>query len=121
MNRQKAFKVRPPRSYAPVISTHCPQRAYIGYYQNKNGNRNKFGDKRRDRGPGGGGQKQQPVQGERGNYTSITTENALYERFYKESNILPEEEWNDFWNALKRTLPTTFRFTGSRGCVEIYY
>jgi hypothetical protein len=112
MNRQKTFKVRLPLSFrASIPSVHCTHRAYIGYYQNKNGNRNKFGDKRRDR----GGQKQQPAQGERGNYTSIATENALYERFYKESQILPEDEWEPFWEALKRTLPTTFRFTGSRG------
>ncbi|KAI5858849.1 S-adenosyl-L-methionine-dependent methyltransferase [Tricharina praecox] len=73
-----------------------------------NGDRNKFGNRKRERGTG-------PAKGERGNYTSITTENALFERFYKESNVVPEDEWEDFWGALKRTLPTTFRFTGSRG------
>lgn len=54
-------------------------------------------------------------KGVRGSYESIPNENALYEKFYKESGFIPEEEWDDFWSALKRTLPTTFRFTGSKG------
>ena len=58
-----------------------------------------------------------PKAGERGNYSAIPSENALYERFYRESNVVPEDEWEDFWGAMKRTLPTTFRFTGSKGCV----
>lgn len=54
-------------------------------------------------------------KGQRGNYDSIPSENALYEKFYRESGLIPEEEWEEFWKALKRTLPTTFRFTGSKG------
>ena len=78
-------------------------------HKNKNPNRNKFGQQKRDRDT-------QP--GFRGSYDAIPSENALYERFYKESMVVPEEEWEDFWGALKRTLPTTFRFTGSRGLVS---
>ncbi|KAF8541238.1 S-adenosyl-L-methionine-dependent methyltransferase [Trichophaea hybrida] len=76
-------------------------------FKKKNPNRNKSGNPKRDR------DSHRP--GERGNYASIPSENALYERFYKESAVVPDEEWDDFWGALKRTLPTTFRFTGSRG------
>jgi len=77
-----------------------------------NGDRNKYGNHKRDRNG--------PTKGERGNYTSITSENALYERFYKESNVVHEGEWEEFWRSLKRTLPTTFRFTGSKGFVVTF-
>lgn len=56
-------------------------------------------------------------KGERYSYVSIVSENEKYERYYKESGLIPEEEWSDFWAALKRTLPTTFRFTGSKGYI----
>jgi len=52
--------------------------------------------------------------GERGNYASIPTENALYESYYNQSGLIPSEEWDDFWASLQRTLPTTFRFTGGK-------
>jgi len=107
MNRNKVCCI--------LFSPFLPRRKYhiTDYYydppQRKggNGDGNKFGNHKRERGAG-------PAKGERGNYASVTTENALYERFYKESNVVPEEEWEGFWGALKRTLPTTFRFTGSR-------
>ncbi|CCX29922.1 S-adenosyl-L-methionine-dependent methyltransferase [Pyronema domesticum] len=70
-------------------------------------NRNKNGGPKRDR------DAHRP--GVRGSYDTIVSENALYEKYYKEAKVVPEEEWDDFWSALKRTLPTTFRFTGSRG------
>ncbi|KAL0636572.1 tRNA (cytosine-5-)-methyltransferase ncl1 [Maublancomyces gigas] len=54
-------------------------------------------------------------KGDRYAYVSIPSENAKYERYYKESGLIPEEEWDEFWATLKRTLPTTFRFTGSKG------
>lgn len=54
-------------------------------------------------------------KGDRPNYSSIPSENEKYEKYYKESGLIPEEEWNEFWTTLKRTLPTTFRFTGSKG------
>ncbi|KAI5803314.1 S-adenosyl-L-methionine-dependent methyltransferase, partial [Peziza echinospora] len=50
----------------------------------------------------------------RAGYSDVVQENELYERFYRESGIIPEEEWEEFWGSLKRTLPTTFRFTGSK-------
>ncbi|CUS14978.1 unnamed protein product [Tuber aestivum] len=65
---------------------------------------------------GGGDRSRRNNQGagQRGNYASIPTENALYESFYKQSSLIPSEEWEDFWASLQRTLPTTFRFTGGK-------
>ncbi|KAF8421464.1 S-adenosyl-L-methionine-dependent methyltransferase [Tirmania nivea] len=50
----------------------------------------------------------------RDDYQSVDFNNELYEKFYKESGLVPESEWETFWETLKRTLPTTFRFTGSK-------
>lgn len=50
----------------------------------------------------------------RDDYQSVDFNNELYEKFYKESGLIPESEWETFWETLKRTLPTTFRFTGSK-------
>jgi len=91
------------------INSNARRTYHYHPFQKNNPNRNKAGNPKRDR------DSHRP--GERGNYASIPSENALYERFYKESAVVPDEEWDDFWGALKRTLPTTFRFTGSRGFV----
>ncbi|KAL7271489.1 tRNA (cytosine-5-)-methyltransferase ncl1 [Rhizina undulata] len=61
-----------------------------------------------------GSDRKQGGQGERANYETIPSENAKYEAYYRESGLIPEEEWSEFWGTLKRTLPTTFRFTGSK-------
>lgn len=44
--------------------------------------------------------------------------NAAFEAYYKEQGFVPEGEWDDFLDALKRELPTTFRVTGSRAHAE---
>ncbi|KAJ6145606.1 hypothetical protein N7470_009501 [Penicillium chermesinum] len=41
--------------------------------------------------------------------------NEKLERYYNEPEFVPEEEREEFWAALKRDLPNSFRFTGSRG------
>ncbi|TFL04138.1 S-adenosyl-L-methionine-dependent methyltransferase [Pterulicium gracile] len=46
--------------------------------------------------------------------TKIDMKNAPLEAYYKAQNIVPEEEWNTFFDALKQPLPTTFRMAGSR-------
>ena len=51
----------------------------------------------------------------RADYQDISKENNLYERYYNEIGILDEEERADFWAALRRELPHSFRFTGSKG------
>ncbi|KAF8475642.1 S-adenosyl-L-methionine-dependent methyltransferase, partial [Kalaharituber pfeilii] len=50
----------------------------------------------------------------RDDYKDVAFHNELYEKYYKESGLIPEEEWEVFWETLKKTLPTTFRFTGSK-------
>lgn len=103
------------RPVPPLLFLPGGVRAYIRPFQKKGGkggfNRNKNGGPKRDR------DAHRP--GVRGSYDTIVSENALYEKYYKEAKVVPEEEWDDFWSALKRTLPTTFRFTGSRGFVTV--
>ncbi|KAF9265863.1 S-adenosyl-L-methionine-dependent methyltransferase [Marasmius fiardii PR-910] len=40
--------------------------------------------------------------------------NERFETYYKAQNIIPEEEWEEFLDALSSPLPTTFRVAGSR-------
>lgn len=39
--------------------------------------------------------------------------NELFEEYYKAQQICPEEEFEDFLEALRKPLPTTFRINGS--------
>ncbi|EFQ98544.1 tRNA (cytosine-5-)-methyltransferase NCL1 [Nannizzia gypsea CBS 118893] len=49
------------------------------------------------------------------NYSStLVRENENYEKYYNSLQIVPEEEKQAFWDALRRDLPNSFRFTGSR-------
>jgi multisite-specific tRNA:(cytosine-C5)-methyltransferase len=49
------------------------------------------------------------------NWSEISRTNEKLERYYNEPEFIPEEEKEEFWNAIKRDLPNSFRFTGSRG------
>lgn len=62
------------------------------------------------RGGGGGGGGRS-----RNNWQDINRNNAKMERYYTESGIIPEEELETFWDYMRRDLPNSFRFTGSRG------
>ena len=53
----------------------------------------------------------------RQNYQDIPKQNEKLERYYNELGAIPEEEKEAFWEALRRDLPNSFRFTGSRGYV----
>jgi 16S rRNA C967 or C1407 C5-methylase (RsmB/RsmF family) len=59
--------------------------------------------------------------GKRGQYKQIVMENTDFENYYKGQNIIPDpEEFKEFMEALRRTLPVTFRITGSRShCEEL--
>jgi multisite-specific tRNA:(cytosine-C5)-methyltransferase len=46
-----------------------------------------------------------------GSYDKIIKENKHFEKYYKESGIVPENEWDDFMECLKAPLPVTFRIT----------
>ena len=41
-------------------------------------------------------------------------QNERFEKYYKAQGILKEEEWDDFMQALRRPLPSTFRIAGHR-------
>ncbi|RAH68620.1 tRNA (cytosine-C5-)-methyltransferase [Aspergillus aculeatinus CBS 121060] len=62
------------------------------------------------RGKKGGGR-----GGERKNWQQISRENEKFENYYNSQGFVPEEDKEAFWAALKRDLPNSFRFTGSRG------
>ncbi|KAE8151997.1 S-adenosyl-L-methionine-dependent methyltransferase [Aspergillus avenaceus] len=64
--------------------------------------------KRGKKGNGGG-------RGQRQSWQDIPKTNEKFERFYNESGFIPEEEIEEFWETLRRDLPNSFRFTGSRG------
>ena len=52
----------------------------------------------------------------RSNYRSdVEKNNVLFEKFYNELGLLGEHEGSEFWTALRRELPNSFRFTGSKG------
>ena len=44
----------------------------------------------------------------------VDMHNERFEKYYKAQNILPESEWDEFMEALRNPLPTTFRVAGSR-------
>ncbi|KAJ9325450.1 hypothetical protein DTO027B5_5011 [Paecilomyces variotii] len=69
----------------------------------------KRGGKRSGRGGGRGG------GGQRSSWRDIERHNEKFENYYNELGIIPEEEKEAFWEALRRDLPNSFRFTGSRG------
>ncbi|EEQ84172.2 methyltransferase [Blastomyces dermatitidis ER-3] len=62
------------------------------------------------KGGGGAGNR-----GRRPNYSTILVrENEKYENYYNGLHIVPDDEKDDFWAALRRNLPNSFRFTGSK-------
>ncbi|KAF4534485.1 Methyltransferase [Lasiodiplodia theobromae] len=53
--------------------------------------------------------------GSRGDWKEVEKHNVNFEKYYNELGIVPEEEREQFWTALKKELPNSFRFTGSKG------
>ena len=51
----------------------------------------------------------------RTDYSEVPKANGLLEKYYNELGIVEEREKDEFWSALKRDLPNSFRFTGSKG------
>lgn len=45
----------------------------------------------------------------------IERTNARYEAYYNGLHLVDEAERDEFWNTLRRDLPNSFRFTGSKG------
>ncbi|KAK8159931.1 S-adenosyl-L-methionine-dependent methyltransferase [Phyllosticta citribraziliensis] len=73
------------------------------------------GGRGRGRGGGRGGRGGGWSNGGRSDWKDIEKKNELFEKYYNELNIVPEEEREAFWSALKKELPNSFRFTGSKG------
>jgi multisite-specific tRNA:(cytosine-C5)-methyltransferase len=51
----------------------------------------------------------------------VVKENQKFEQYYDGLLNLPEEEKKEFWAALRRELPNSFRFCGSKGFAATYY
>ena len=62
---------------------------------------------------GGGGQRDN--RDNRVSYDKVEKANEKLEKYYNIALKLTEEEKSDFWAALKRELPNSFRFAGSKG------
>ncbi len=73
------------------------------------------------RGKGGGGGRgggRRPRAGERADYSEINRHNEAFEKYYNELNIVDDKERDEFWTAMRRELPNSFRFAGSRGYAQ---
>ncbi|KAF9890345.1 hypothetical protein FE257_006011 [Aspergillus nanangensis] len=62
-----------------------------------------------------GGRKGGGGRGQRQNWQDLPRTNEKFERYYNEQGLVSAEDQEEFWNALRRDLPNSFRFTGSRG------
>ncbi|KIW93700.1 uncharacterized protein Z519_05014 [Cladophialophora bantiana CBS 173.52] len=67
----------------------------------------------RGRGSGGGGGPR-PRPDNRGSKQDISRYNDKFEQYYNQLGIITDEERDDFWKAMRRDLPNSFRFTGSK-------
>ncbi|KJZ79240.1 hypothetical protein HIM_01391 [Hirsutella minnesotensis 3608] len=74
----------------------------------------KKGFRGKNRRGGGGGRGGQSNGGWR-DYAATPKENEKLELFYNTLLQLPEGEKQEYWDALKRELPNSFRFCGSKG------
>ncbi|PMD47771.1 S-adenosyl-L-methionine-dependent methyltransferase [Hyaloscypha variabilis F] len=74
------------------------------------------GGRGRGRGGGGGGRGGRGGEDNRVSFEKVEKHNEKLERYYNGVlGIEDEEERYDFWAALKRELPNSFRFAGSKG------
>ncbi|KAI9710624.1 MAG: hypothetical protein M1812_007389 [Candelaria pacifica] len=64
---------------------------------------------------GGRGGRGGHCSGVRADYQEVKKENRLFEKYYNELGILEDDEKDDFWATMKRDLPSSFRFAGSKG------
>uniref|UniRef100_A0A0E0B478 SAM-dependent MTase RsmB/NOP-type domain-containing protein n=1 Tax=Oryza glumipatula TaxID=40148 RepID=A0A0E0B478_9ORYZ len=64
---------------------------------------------------GGEGAEGGAAEGREGNpsWQPFATENPAFEDYYKAQQIIPEGEWDDFMNMLRKPLPATFRINAS--------
>ncbi|EXJ57500.1 hypothetical protein A1O7_07848 [Cladophialophora yegresii CBS 114405] len=76
----------------------------------------KRGGGRRGGGRGGRGGPPRPRDNRdyRPSKQDIPRQNERFEKYYNQLGILPDDEKKDFWEAMRKDLPNSFRFTGSR-------
>ncbi|KAK3292279.1 S-adenosyl-L-methionine-dependent methyltransferase [Chaetomium fimeti] len=79
------------------------------------GKRGHRGGGRGGRGGRGGGRDNRGGHRPYQTYPEVPKENKRLEQYYNSLVDLPEEERSEFWAALKRELPNSFRFCGSKG------
>lgn len=98
---------RQKRMHGSPLNCTCT-RAYIVQFA---------GGRGRGRGGGGGsrGYKGGSRYGPRPDYPEVEKRNAAFERYYNELAVVGEDEREEFWTALRRELPNSFRFAGSKG------
>ncbi|KAJ4478180.1 S-adenosyl-L-methionine-dependent methyltransferase [Lentinula aciculospora] len=72
------------------------------------------GRKRGGRGGGGRGKQAKPDEYRTDLIEKSDMKNERFFAYYKAQKIVPQEEWEDFLEALRTPLPTTFRVAGSR-------
>jgi multisite-specific tRNA:(cytosine-C5)-methyltransferase len=65
--------------------------------------------------PQGGGHQKPNQFRKRADYDAVVKKNELFEKYYNELSIVPEEEKEAFWQFMRADLPNSFRFTGSKG------
>lgn len=70
----------------------------------------------RGRGGGGGGRSN---WGPSADYQEVEKSNELFEKLYNELGVVPEDERKEFWNTLRKELPNSFRFAGSKGYASL--
>ncbi|RAL66977.1 hypothetical protein DID88_007757 [Monilinia fructigena] len=66
-------------------------------------------------GRGGGGRSRDHGVDNRCSFENVPKSNEKFERYYNDLLNLDDEEREQFWGALKRELPNSFRFAGSKG------
>lgn len=85
----------------------------MGFSKKRKNKVNPFAEKKRQIKENGG---RKPEQNNRtGEYRDLIRESAQFEKYYKHQKVCPPEEWDQFMDALKSNLPTTFRVTSCRG------
>lgn len=51
-------------------------------------------------------------------YDTIIKENAMFEKYYKQLNLMDESEWSVFLDTLRKPLPITFRITSYKSFAQ---
>ncbi|KAK4520920.1 uncharacterized protein ATC70_006803 [Mucor velutinosus] len=85
----------------------------MGFGRKKRGN-NKNKNTETSGGAEDNSKKTQKFFDERKPFAIIERDNEDFKNYYKQQNLLSEEEFDQFYNHLKTILPSTFRITGSR-------